>query len=535
MFRGGAAGSRGTLWLNQGGGAFVERPSDALVADRECEDMGAAWFDADADGDVDLFVVSGGVEFGEQTQLLRDRLYWNDGTGGLAKAEDGVLPPLEDSGGPVAAADYDRDGDVDVFVGGRVLPGQYPLAPASRLLRNDGGRFADATESVASDLLHTGMATSALWSDVDDDGWLDLLVAHEWGPVKCYRNDGGRLVDRTEESGLGRYTGWWNGLAGRDVDNDGDIDFVATNVGLNSRYRATAEQPLRLYYGDFTGAGINECIEAYYENRRLLPVRDRVYATLVVPWVAEKFPTHKAYGRATLEEIYSAERLEAAAQFSANTLESGVFLNDGRGRFAFRPLPRLAQAAPGFGAAHHDGNADGLVDLYMVQNSYSSQPAIGRMDGGMSLFLQGDGRGGFSPTPPETSGLVVPADAKSLAATDLNGDGWCDFVVGVNNFRALAFERRDGAGGTPFRVRLQGRAGNTQGVGARVSVRLDDQSVQTAEVYAGEGYLSQSAGSMMFAVPKGRHVVAVDVRWPSGKATTQSWEAIGTVLRVNER
>lgn len=535
MFLGGAAGSPGTLWLNQGGGKFVERPSSALAADSEYEDMGAVWFDADADGDVDLFVVSGGVEFGAQAQLLGDRLYRNDGTGGLTKADDDALPPLQDSGGPVAAADYDRDGDIDVFVGGRLRPGEYPLAPASRLLRNDGGKFSDVTESIAPRLLLTGMVTSALWSDIDDDGWLDLVVAHEWGPVKCFHNDEGRLVDRTDESGLGRYSGWWNGLAGRDVDNDGDMDFVATNVGLNSRYHATPEEPLRLYYGDFTGAGVKECIEAYYENGRLLPVRDRLYASVAIPWAAEKFPTNEAYGRATLQEIYTAERLAEADQFSANTLESGVFLNDGRGRFEFRPLPRLAQAAPSYGASLVDCDADGFVDLYLVQNSYSPQPAIGRMDGAMSLFLRGDGRGGFSPVPAAKSGLIVPADAKSLAATDLNDDGWCDFVVGANNARVQAFERSVGAQGTPFRVRLGGRAGNTLGAGARVSVRLDDNSVQTAEVYAGEGYLSQSAGSLMFAVPKGRHVVGVTVRWPSGKTTTQTSEAIGAVLRVNER
>ena len=234
--------------------------------------MGAVFFDADRDGDPDLYVVSGGVEYGADSPKLVDRLYINEGNGVFARAPAGTLPNVRDSGSCVAAADYDRDGDLDLFVGSRVVPGQYPMSPTSRLLRNDstGGelKFSDATESDAVGLAQTGMVTSALWSDVDGDGDVDLLITHEWGPVKLYRNEDGRLVDATKEAGLAERLGWWNGISGCDVDHDGDIDYVVTNFGLNTKYRASAEQPVVMYYGDFEGYGDSQIVEAAEGGRQ---------------------------------------------------------------------------------------------------------------------------------------------------------------------------------------------------------------------------------------------------------------------------
>jgi hypothetical protein len=523
LFLGGAAGSPGAILLNQGGGRFERHTPPALIDDRECEDMGAVWFDADADGSLDLYVVSGGVEFGASRRLLRDRLYLNDGRGRLTKAAFGTLPVLEDSGGPVAAADFDRDGDVDLFVGGRVVPGQYPLPSKTRMLRNDGGQFTDATGEIAPQLLVSGLVTSALWTDVDGDGWLDLLVTHEWGPVKLFRNEAASesrtLVDRTGNSGLAPHSGWWNGITGRDIDNDGDIDYVATNAGLNTRYRASPDEPAVLYYGDFGGSRRHQ-VEAYFDKGRLLPVRTRLFSEFADPLLPERFKTHEAFGRAKLEEIYSPEALSAARRFSVTNLESGLLLNDGRGRFEFRPLPRLAQISPGFGAAFLDFDADGRTDLCIAQNDFSPRPGLGRFDSGLSLLLRGDGQGNFLPVMPEESGLVVPGDAKSLAIADVTADGRPDLVVGVNDAEVKVFEARASTLGRPLHVRLSGKPGNPTAIGARVTLRLDDGAAQTAEIYAGDGYLSQSAAGVWFGVPNGRQVDGVVVRWPDGETTT---------------
>jgi hypothetical protein len=492
--------------------------------------MGAVWIDADSDGDFDLYVASGGVEIeppessGPQTSarshLLRDRLYWNDGRGQLTKAEPAALPPLEDSSGPVAAADFDRDGDVDLFVGGRVVPGRYPASPKSRLLRNEGTRFADVTDELAPELLQSGLVTGAVWSDTNGDGWLDLLVAHEWGPIKVYRNREGRLRDETDSAGLARHLGWWNGIAGRDIDGDGDIDYVATNFGLNSRYKASRESPLRLYYGRFDGSDNMATVEAYFEDGKLYPRQDKNVSQYADPFIAEKYKTHEAFGRATLEEIYSAEALAKAQLFEANTLDSVLLVNDGQGRFEVRPLPRLAQGSSAFGAALSDFNADGHVDLYLAQNYFSPRVSIGRMDGGLSLLLQGHGNGQFTPILPEHSGLVAPGDAKSLTTVDFNSDGWPDVVLGMNDGPVAAFENRGSRLGQPLRVRLRGKNGNPAAIGSRVTARLDDGSNQTAEIYAGDGYMSQSSSKLSFGIAAGRRAVGVDVRWPDGQTSS---------------
>src|SRR5690606_21045427 len=224
--------------------------------DAGAEDLGALWFDLDADGDLDLYVVSGGSEVEAGDESLRDRVYRNEGGGEFTRAADAV-PPYADSGSVVAAGDFDGDGDLDLFVGGRVVPGRYPHSPISRLYRNDGERLSDVTAEVAPGLREAGLVTAALWSDVDGDGDPDLLVAAHWQPIRLFRNDGdGRLVDGTAEAGFAGRTGWWNGIASGDVDGDGDLDLVATNLGLNTKYKANAEHPARLFARDFDANGV---------------------------------------------------------------------------------------------------------------------------------------------------------------------------------------------------------------------------------------------------------------------------------------
>jgi hypothetical protein len=531
LFVGGAAGQEGELRFNDGRGVFEPQWVDALVKDKDCEDMGAVFFDADADGDLDLFVASGSYEFAPGAAALRDRLYLNDGRGGLTPAPEGALPDLRHSSGPVAAADMDRDGKLDLFVGGRVIPGQYPLSPRSALLKNEGGRFTDTADTVPG-LAQAGMVTSALWSDANNDGWPDLLLAIEWGPVKLFLNDQGRLREATADAGLAARTGWWKSLAAADVDHDGDIDYVAGNVGLNTKYHASADHPVRLFYGDFEKDGTLQLVEAEYENGVLFPIRGKSCSSQAMPHLKAKFPTFQAFAKASLDEIYTPIKLDASHQFSVNTLESGLFVNDGRGRFEFRPLPWMAQIAPVFGAVFTDADADGHPDLLLGQNFFGPQVETGRFDGGLSVLLRGDGAGGFTEVWPKQSGLIVPGDAKALTLADLNADGLPDVLVSQNNDTPLAFLRqRTPDTGRLLTVRLTGGK-NGPATGSRVGVRLSNGRSLTGEIAAGSGYLSQSSPEIHAGLGTDARAEEITVRWPDGKTTRHQgpWDGSKPVL-----
>jgi hypothetical protein len=433
-FLGGSAGRAGQVFVNSGG-TFAPSAQPALDADRRPEDAAAVFFDADGDGDLDLFVASGSVEHEPGDAAYRDRLYLNDGSGRLAAAAEGALPDLRESGGAVAAADFDRDGDPDLFVGARSVPGRYPETPRSALLRNDGsGRFTDATPEP---LARTGMVTGAVWSDTDGDGWPDLVVAHEWGPVKRFANQGGEIGGGTALPGSG--SGWWAGIAAGDVNGDGRPDFAVGNTGLNTKYKADPRSPALLYYADFDNSGSLDVVEAKSDGTALYPRRGLSCSSQAMPFIREKLGTFHAFATAALGEIYP---LETATRLEADTLESGVFLSDGAGGYRFRPFPRLAQIAPSSGVALADLDRDGDLDCVLAQNSSAPQRETGRMDGGLSAVLLGDGAGGFEPLWPDRSGVGVPGDAGGVAAVDLDGDGRLDLVFAVNRAQAEGFASR---------------------------------------------------------------------------------------------
>ena len=404
--------------------------------------------------------------------------------GRFRRAERGVVPENRDSGSTVVAADYDRDGDLDLFVGGRLLPKHYPLPAESRLLRNDSSgqqiRFTDVTDELAVGLRTTGLVTAAIWSDADQDGWVDLLVATEWGPIKLFKNQQGHLFDATREAALADRLGWWTGISAADVDHDQDLDYVITNFGLNTKYQASPDHPQVLYYGDFDDSGQARIIEAEYEGEVLYPVRGKSCSSNAIPTLNQRFTSFHDFAVASLSDIYTERYLQQAQSFLANTLESGVLINEGNARFTFQPFPRLVQIAPSFGSAVTDVNGDGHCDVYLVQNFFSPQAETGRMDGGLSWLLLGDGTGRFDLAWPEQTGLIVPEDAKSLVMADTNLDGLTDFVVGVNNGATRVFERRP-TEQRWIRLQLQGRAGNFQAAGARVEIQLANQKTHVFE------------------------------------------------------
>ncbi|HEX2101193.1 MAG TPA: CRTAC1 family protein, partial [Candidatus Synoicihabitans sp.] len=484
-------------------------------------------FDATGDGRVDVFYSNGSVAHAAGEAALADQLFVGSADGAFTPASADALPANHDTSGPVVAADFDGDGDLDLFVGGRVVPMKYPETPESRLLRNDHGRFVDVTDEWAPGLRRVGLVSSALWSDADNDGRIDLLLTCEWGPVMLWRNLGQRFEDVTVARGLAERTGWWTSIAGADVDGDGRIDYVVGNYGLNTKYRATPSEPAVLFAGDLDGTGKHNVIEGRWENGRLYPVRGRSKSAYAMPSLRRKFRTFDAWARATIEEIVGPERLAAAQRLEANELASGVWLNRGD-RFEFRPLPTLAQVAPIFGQALQDFDGDGYVDLLVAQNFYGPEPKTGRFDGGLSLLLRGDGRGNFAPIEARESGILVPGDAKALAVLDLGDDGRPDAVVTQNAGRVLVFEQAQPNSGRNFSVALAGVAGNPHAIGGRITVKYRDGHDETRELAAGAGHLSQSSPRAFFGYRAENPPAEIAVRWPDGHETTHPWSPTST-------
>jgi len=527
IYMGGAKGQVGLLLIADGRGGFKRQNVAAFDTDRECEDMGAVWLDADADGDLDLYVVSGGVECDPDSPLLSDRLYINEGDAQFAKAPAQTLPELTDSGSVVCAADFDRDGDIDLFVGSRVIPGAYPESPASRLLQNDEGEFTDVTEQLAPSLLTAGLVTSGVWSDVDGDGWVDLLLTTEWGPIKLLKNEQAKLTNATEAAGLAERKGWFNGIAARDFDGDGDIDYAVTNFGLNTKYHASKEKPVMIYYGDFEGKGEKQIVEAEFEDDTLFPIRGRSCSSRAMPSLADKFGTYREFASASLVEIYTPTCIDDAERFECNTLESGILWNDGAGNFEFAALPRMAQLSPAFGVLATEVNGDGYPDLYLAQNFFTAQPETGRMDGGMGLLLLGSAQGEFQSVMPDRSGLIVEGDATAAVVAHAAPQSKSTLFVGLNDdspkaFRPTPRPADDNRLPRLLKVALQGEAGNPTAYGSRVTVTAADGSTQIAEVIAGGGYLSQSSALLEFALPADSQLDAISVRWPDGSESSHN-------------
>jgi hypothetical protein len=494
-------------------------------------------FDAAGNGRQDMLVTRGGYALAAGAAEYQPRLFLNDGHGHFSAAPESSLPTLAINAGAVAAADFDHSGRLGLFIGARVLPGQYPLAPRSALLANRGGRFEDVTDTLAPGLREVGMVTSALWSDVDGDGWPDLLLTLEWGTVKYFHNNKGTgFEDWSERAGFAAAgTGWWTSLASADFNGDGRPDFVVGNVGLNTQYHASAERPALLFYGDFKGAGEEpQIVEAYYEGDRLYPWRSRRDLGAAIPSIVRRYPRNNAYARATLGEIVGDAKLAAAQRFAATELRSGVFMSRPDGTYRFAALPRIAQISPLQGLVAGDFEGSGHADIYAVQNSYAPIPPVGRFDGGLSQLLRGDGTGRFEPVAPAESGLVVPGDAKALAVLDVSRDGWPSFVVSRNNGTTLAFRNGGMPGRRSLCVRLSGRPGNPTGVGARVTVELADGKSMTSEVFAGSGYYSQSTAGCFFGYADGNPARRVTVRWPSGPTTEHAVPAGSVNLVLSE-
>jgi enediyne biosynthesis protein E4 len=432
FFIGGAKGQPSALYIQRPNGTFVATNQRLFAADSISEDLGAAFFDANGDGNLDLYVVTGGSEFSDLAPALEDRLYFGDGHGNFKKASD-RLPALFTSGSRVAVSkDY-------VFVGSRVEPGRYGINPHSTLLRNDGrGHFSDVTAQVAPELARVGMVTDALWVDVDHDGRLDLVVVGEWMPITVFHNTGTRLVPTTVR-GLEHTAGWWNRIITADFNGDGRPDFVLGNLGLNTRLHASPAEPARMYVKDFDRSGFPEQIVTLYENGKSVPLALRDELTNALPSLKPRYPKYSDYAGQTVEQIFGSG-LNNAVVKQAETFATALALSNRDGSYTLVALPSAAQIAPVYGILAGDFDHDGKLDLLLAGNFSGVQPEIGSMMASYGLMLRGNGRGGFTPWHADQSGFVVPGESRDIQRLrTARGDL---YIVARNNDRPLFFRAR---------------------------------------------------------------------------------------------
>ncbi len=415
FYVGGAKWQPGALLIQRRDGGFRPSGQPALRADSLPEDVDAAFFDANGDGHLDLYVVSAGNEFWGDAEALRDRLYLNDGRGNFHRSKD-ALPDLFDNGSCVVPGDFNGDGHVDLFLGGRVVSRQYGISPRSHLLQNDGtGRFSDVAATLAPALVEAGMVSSAAWLDYDGDNRLDLIVVGEWMPVRVFRQENGRFVDRTVDAGLAGTTGWWNRVSVADLNGDGRQDLVLGNLGLNSYIRASRTEPARLFVRDFFGNGALEQILTFYKHGVSYPLAGRDELVRLMPQLRSRYPSYAAFGASRIEDILPAGELRQATVLEARELSNAVALNRGNGRFDLRPLPIEAQFAPVYASLAADFDGDGHIDLLAAGNFYGVTPVQGRYDASYGLLLRGDGTGQFLAVDLESANLLIEGQVRHMA------------------------------------------------------------------------------------------------------------------------
>jgi len=414
LYVGGAKWQAGALLVQQRDGTFRPTATATFQADSLTEDVDATFFDADGDGDLDLYVVSAGNEFWGEQAALADRLYVNDDEGWFTRATD-RLPRFFENGGCAVPGDFDGDGDLDLFVGSRVLARQYGVAPRSHLLRNDGaGRFEDVTEDLAPALARAGMVTAAAWVDYDGDDRLDLVVVGEWMPIRVFRQEDGRFVDRTAQAGLAGTNGSWSSLAVADLQGDGRPDLVVGNLGLNSYLRATGDEPARLYVHDFAHNGSAQQILTFFKHGVSYPLANRDELLRAIPTLRGRYPTYAAFASARIEDLVPRSELAEAEVLEAYTFASAVALNGGDGAFALRPLPVEAQFAPIYAVLPGDFAADGYPDVIVAGNTSAVPPIRGHYDASYGLMLRGDGAGHLASVDLEASNLVIEGEVRDL-------------------------------------------------------------------------------------------------------------------------
>ncbi|RRB02730.1 RNA-binding protein [Larkinella rosea] len=501
LFIGGSRTQKGSFLIQTAAGKLVQQDllPGATGEGKPEEDMGTLLFDADGDGDLDLYVASGGDEGDANTAAYQDRFYVNDGKGRFSLSTQ-TLPPNQISKSCVKAADYDRDGDLDLFVGGRVVPNQYPRPVSSFILRNDSKpglpKFTDVTKTVAPELQNIGLVCDGLWTDTNNDGWPDLMLAGEWMPLTILKNEQGRKLSATSGTqplnhSIAQWKGWWNSLVAADFDHDGDMDYIAGNLGLNTLARASEQEPLRIYAKDFDNNGFYDAIPtAFFPDakgeRREFPFNGREDLIKQIISMRARFPLHKDFAVATIDKLLKEEELKDAIVLEANYMKSAYVENKGNGTFELHDLPIQAQTAPVFGMIADDFDQDGNPDVLLVGNDFSNELLVGRLDALNGLLLKGDGKGGFTALNPESSGFYVPGNAKGmvrLSGAGSSGKPGQSLIVATQNRGAMKV----------FRSAKPTQTVRLKPTDVAANLIYTNGKKQKLEFYYGQSFLSQSA------------------------------------------
>jgi hypothetical protein len=445
FFIGGAFEQPGRVYLQRRDGTFAGK--DLVSGLKHEEDMQSVLFDANGDGYPDLLVVGGSSEFDDHSSFYMPRLYLNDGKGNFHKDSLAFSPFIRTAAKCVALGDMDGDGDMDLFIGGRISLGSYPNPPQSYLLRNDHGRFVDVTASVCPALQYVGMVNAAVWADVDGDGKPDLIVAADWKPIRIFRNNGRTLTEITDQTGLGELPGFWRSLTVADVNGDGYPDLIAGNLGLNNPFHIDTARPAELVSKDFDGNGIVNPVLCYYirgdDGKYHLEVgiaRDNW--AVQMPSIKKRFDDNAKYAKASMDQIITPEMMAGATVLHCNEVRSGWFENDGHGRFVFHPFPLVAQEAPVNTMVYTDVNGDGKADLILGGNEYEASVMTGRYDASYGLLLEGDGKGGWVGVSPAESGLILDGDVRDLKVVMVGGQRV--LLAAVNDSKMKAFKINGG-------------------------------------------------------------------------------------------
>ena len=422
FFIGGAKDFAGALFIQTAEGTFKRTNKNVFELDKISEDLGSVFFDADNDSDLDLYVCSGGSEFSSISNAYIDRLYINDGNGNFVKSNQPLPTTDMESTSVVKAADFDNDGDIDLFVGVRTQSFSYGLPMNGYILSNDGrGKFSNVTSSIAPSLTNVGMITDATWTDIDKDGDFDLLVVGEYMPIKVFVNERGKLIDKTDESILQLTNGWWNRIKAADLDNDGDVDFVVANHGLNSRFKASEQKPLSMYINDFDKNGTIEQIICTFNGDISYPMVLRHDLTAQIPSLKKKYLKYEEYKNQTVQNIFTESELKEAVKLDVFELGTGILLNDGKGKFTFSRLPVEAQISPMYAIEIDDFDLDGNQDILLGGNLYNVKPEAGRYDASYGIFLKGDGHGKFIAVPSLNSGLKIDGEVRDFVMLKSKG------------------------------------------------------------------------------------------------------------------
>lgn len=499
FYVGGATDHAGALFIQQANGKF--KCVSVSQIDSLSEDMGVLFFDADNDNDKDLYIASGGSEPMKGSALYLDHLYLNDGKGNF-KDSPGSLPAILQSGSSVVAADYDRDGDMDLFVGGRIVRGEYPLPADSYIFRNDTKntvcKFTDVTKEIAPTFLKLGLVTSALWTDVDNDGWMDLMIVGEFMPITCYKNNQGKSFTAFGKDSFAHTSGWWNSLTLGDFDNDGDTDYIAGNLGLNTRYKGNEKEPLCIYAKDYDKNGSLDPVMTYYlqGTKHIVHARDELISQISA--IRARFRTYKDYSEATFEESFLKSELESAYVTCSERFETSYIENVGDGKFSIKALPLEAQFAPVYGMVTDDSNHDGNQDVLMVGNLYATELSTGSYDASVGLYLQGDGKGNFFSIGAKDSGFLADGDGKGMAKL-VRKDGHGLLLVGNNSGAIKAYQVS------------QQQSYTAKDVDAFALITLKNGKTYKHEFSYGSTYLSQSSRSLQYPIDAVK-IVVVDFK-----------------------